>query len=250
LKASTTARLQRAGLSLLFVVLGGVAWYVFVEGFTPLEAVFMAVTTVTTVGYQEVRPLDTSGMLFTTGYILLGVGLAFYTVVALVEAVFVGDVGEALGLHRQERKVRRLEQHHILCGFGRVGREIAYELAQRRVEFVIIDRDEVQQLAARDLGYLTVLGDATEESVLREAGVDRARVLIAASDSDVGNTFVTLTARALNPALTIIARAASQPGERRMFEAGANQVISPYQIAGHRMALAAVGELDQVALDS
>lgn len=250
MKDSITVRLQRAVLSLFVVVLIGVAWYTLVEGFTPLEAAFMAVTTVTTVGYREVRPLDISGMVFTIAYILVGVGLAFYTVVAFVEAVLVGDVAEALGLRRQERRVRGLEQHHVLCGFGRVGQEIASELQQRNVQFVIIDRDEAQQSAARELGYLTVLGDATEEHVLREAGVERARVLIAASDSDAGNTFVALTARALNPGLTIIARAASESGAKRMLAAGANDVVSPYQIAGHRMALAAVGEVERATLDS
>ncbi len=247
---SPTARILRSLGALVLVVLGGAAWYALVEGFTPLNAIYMAVTTVTTVGYREVQPLDTSGMVFTIFYILVGVGLAFYTVVAFVEAVVVGDVTEALGLRRQERRVRGLDQNHVLCGFGRVGQEIAYELHQRDVSFVIIDRDEAQQSAARELGYLTVLGDATEESVLREAGVERARVLIAASDSDAGNTFVALTARALNPSLTIIARAASESGAKRMLAAGANDVVSPYQIAGHRMALAAVGEIERATLDS
>ena len=168
-------------------------------------------------------------------------------VVALVEAVIVGEVAAALGLRRQSRKVRGLDGHHILCGFGRVGQSIARELHNRRVQFVIIDRDPDRQIQAHDLGYLMVQGDATEESVLREAGIERARVLIAAADSDAGNTFVTLTARALNPALTIIARAASDSGARRMLAAGANNVISPYQIAGHRMALAAFDHARQQA---
>jgi voltage-gated potassium channel len=218
----------------------GALWYWLVEGFVPLDAIFMAVTTITTVGYREVQPLDTSGKIFTMGFIFVGVGLLFYTVVALVESVIVGEVAEALGVRRRSRKVRGLERHHILCGFGRVGQAIAEELQLRKVEFVIIDRDPQQQLLAREQGYLSVLGDATEDAVLREAGVPRARVLIAAADSDAGNTFVTLGARALNPHLTIIARAASDSGARRMIAAGATSVISPYQIAGHRMALAAV----------
>lgn len=237
---SNTARLQRALALLLLVVLSGTAWYALVEGFTPLDALYMAVITVTTVGYREVQPLDTSGQVFTIVFLLVGVGLAFYTVVALVEAVIVGEVAAALGLRRQSRKVRGMERHHVLCGFGRVGQAIARELHGRKVQFVIIDRDPEQQTYAQSLGYLIVQGDATEEEVLREAGIERARVLITAADSDAGNTFVTLTARALNPALMIIARAASESGARRMLAAGANNVISPYQIAGHRMALAAV----------
>ena len=237
---SNTDRLQRALALLFLVVMAGAAWYALIEGFTPLDALYMAVITVTTVGYREVEPLDTSGQVFTIGFLLVGVGLAFYTVVALVEAVIVGEVAAALGLRRQSRKVRGLERHHVLCGFGRVGQAIARELHGRRIHFVIIDRDPEQLSQAQALGYLTVQGDATEEDVLREAGIERARVLITAADSDAGNTFVTLTARALNGALTIIARAASESGARRMLAAGANNVISPYQIAGHRMALAAV----------
>lgn len=236
---SNAARLQRSIALLVLVVVGGAAWYSLVEGFTPLDGLYMAVITVTTVGYREVEPLDTSGLVFTIVYLLVGVGLAFYTVVALVEAVIVGEVAAAMGLRRESRKVRGMERHHVLCGFGRVGQAIARELHGRKVQFVIIDRDPERQIQAHDLGYLMVQGDATEEDVLREAGVERARVLIAAADSDAGNTFVTLTARALNPALTIIARASSDSGARRMLAAGANNVISPYQIAGHRMALAA-----------
>ncbi|MFA7296929.1 MAG: potassium channel family protein [Dehalococcoidia bacterium] len=244
---SNTARLQRALALLFLVVVAGTAWYALVEGFPWLDALYMTVITVTTVGYREVQPLDTSGLLFTIVFLLVGVGLAFYTVVALVEAVIVGEVAAALGLRRQSRKVRGLDGHHVLCGFGRVGQSIARELHSRRMQFVIIDRDPERQIQAHDLGYLMVQGDATEESVLREAGVERARVLIAAADSDAGNTFVTLTARALNPALTIIARAASDSGARRMLAAGANNVISPYQIAGHRMALAAFDHARQHA---
>jgi voltage-gated potassium channel len=235
-----TRRLQWAVASLVGVILLAAAWYALVEGFSPLDALFMSVTTITTVGYGEVRPLDTSGRVFTMCYILVGVGLAFYTVVALVEALVVGEFADALGLRRLNRRVRRMEDHYVLCGFGRVGREIARELHGRGLEFVLIDRDPARQQRARELGYLCVQGDATEESVLKEAGVDRARVLITAADSDAGNTFVTLTARALNPRVLIIARAASDAGGLRMEAAGADRVISPYQMAGRRMALAAV----------
>ncbi len=221
----------------------GTAWYSLVEGFTLLDAAFMAVITVTTVGYREVQPLDVSGRLFTIVFIFVGVGIVFYTVVAVAEAVLAGEIAEAMGLRRQNRKVRRMEQHFVVCGFGRVGQEVARELDSRHVPFVIVDRERERQALARTRGYLAVAGDATEEDVLREAGVERARVLITAADSDAGNTFIVLTARALNPGLFIIARAGGESAERRLRSAGADRVVSPYQIAGRRMALTGVQPL-------
>jgi voltage-gated potassium channel len=240
---STTRRLWLP-ISLLFAaVVTGTAWYALVEAFPPLDALFMAVTTITTVGYREVQPLDTSGRLFTIVYILTGVGLVFYTVVAVAQALLVGEVAEMMGLRRENRRVRKMQDHFVLCGFGRVGEEIARELHERGSSFVVVDRDPERAAVARQRGYLTVVGDATEEPVLREAGVERSRVLIAAADSDAGNTFVTLAARAMNTRLFIIARAGTGSAEQRMRTAGANRVISPYLIAGRRMALAAVQPL-------
>lgn len=240
---STSERLWLPVSLLVVAILTGTAWYALVEAFPPLDALFMAVTTITTVGFREVQPLDTSGQLFTIVYILTGVGLVFYTVVAVAQALLVGEVAEVMGLRRENRRVRKMQDHFVLCGFGRVGQEIAHELQERGSSFVVVDRDTERVAAARQLGYLAVLGDATEDPVLREAGVERARVLIAAADSDAGNTFVTLAARAMNAGLFIIARAGSDSGDQRMRTAGANRVISPYLIAGRRMALAAVQPL-------
>jgi voltage-gated potassium channel len=136
-----------------------------------------------------------------------------------------------------------MHDHIVLCGFGRVGEEIARELRGRREEVLVIDRDPARREPAVALGCAAIVGDATDEAVLREAGVERAKVLIAAADSDTGNTFVALTARALNPKLLIIARAGSEPAEQRLTTAGANRVISPYRIAGRRIALAAIQPL-------
>ena len=240
---SLSGRLQ-IGLVLLVLVLGiGTVWYSAIEGFGFQDGVFMAVTTVTTVGYSEVQPLDASGRWFTIVYILTGVGVMFYTAVALVEAAVQGEIAEVLGVRRLSRRVHSMRDHIVLCGFGRVGEEIARELRGRNEQVLIIDRDSARREAAMALGCNALVGDATEEQVLREAGVERARVLIAAADSDTGNTFVTLTARALNPRLIIIARAGSESAEQRLTTAGANRVISPYRIAGRRIALAAVQPL-------
>ena len=228
-------------LTLLAVVLAvGTAWYSLVEGFELLDALYQSVTTVSTVGFREVHPLDTSGKLFTIVYILGGVGLLFYTATTVVEMVVVGELAEELGLRRSSRKVRRMDHHFVICGYGRVGREVAHELAARDEDFVIIDRNEHTLAMAEHPGSVVVRGDATEEDTLRAAGVERARVLIAAADSDVENTYIVLTARSLNASLFIVARAGSEPAERRLTSAGADRVVSPYRIAGRRMALSAV----------
>lgn len=229
------------GAGLLAVLLGGgSAWYAIVEGFSPLDAIYQVVVTISTVGFSEVQPLDTSGKLFTIVLILGGVGVVYYLATSAVEHVVTGTIGEAFGWQLMNRKIDRLHDHVVLCGYGRVGRAIAQELSSRAEQLVVVDRAVDRLQAARANGLLTVLGDATEESVLRDAHVDTARVLVAASDSDAGNVFIALTARALRPQLFIIARAGTESAERRLRAAGANRVLSPFLIAGRRMALAAM----------
>lgn len=232
-------RLAILSALLVGVLATGTGWYWLVEDFPPLDALYQAVTTLTTVGFREVQPFDASGKLFTIVYILGGVGLLFYTATAVVETVVVGELAQELGLRRSNRKVRRMERHFVICGYGRVGREVAHELASRDETFVIIDRNEHTLATAEHPGAVVVRGDATEEETLRAAGVERARALIAAADSDVENTYIVLTARALNASLFIVARAGSDSAERRMSSAGADRVVSPYRIGGRRMALSA-----------
>jgi len=228
-------------VSLLAVVFAiGIAWYELVEGFTFLEALYQAVTTLSTVGFSEVQPLDTSGRIFTIAYILGGIGLMFYVGGALVEMVVAGEVREMLGRRRSGRRVQRMEQHVILCGFGRVGQEIAAEFERRGVEFLVVDRDQSAIDDASGRGFAVVHGDATEEAVLREAHVERAHSLVAAADSDVGNTYIVLMARSLNEDLYIVGRAGSPSAEQRMVSAGGDRIISPYRIAGRRIAWSVV----------
>ena len=233
-------RLQLLTGGLAAFIAFGTMWYWLVEGFPPLDALYQAVTTLTTVGFREVQEFDTSAKLFTIVYILSGVGLLFYTASAVVEKVVVGELAEELGLRRSNRKVRRMERHFVICGYGRVGHEVAHELASRGERFVIVDRSEHSFAGTDHPEAVIVHGDATEESVLHSAGVERARALLAAADSDVENTYIVLTARALNPSLFIVARAGSDSAERRLVSAGADRVISPYRIGGRRMALSAV----------
>lgn len=218
-------RLIVLGALLVTVLACGTAWYGLVEGFSVLDALYQAVTTLSTVGFQEVRPLDASGRLFTIVYILGGVGLLFYTATTTVEMIVVGELAEELGLRRVGRKVRKMNRHFVICGYGRVGREVGDELSSRHEAYVIVDRDEATLAAARAPGVTVVCGDATEEATLRTAGVERARALIAAADSDVENTYIVLTARALSPQLFIVARAGTESAERRLLSAGADRVV-------------------------
>jgi voltage-gated potassium channel len=156
----------------------------------------------------------------------------------VVEQFVVSGVAEGLGERRRSRRMRHMQDHVVVCGFGRVGQEIARELGRRGGQVLVIDQREEVLERAREAGHVALLGDATEEAVLSQAGLDRARALVAAADSDVGNAFTVLTARALNAGLFIVARAGSASAEQRLITAGANRVISPYKLAGRRMALA------------
>lgn len=221
----------------------GIGWYWLVEDIRLLDAVYQSVITLSTVGYAEVEPLDDSGRIFTIGFILTGIGLMLYVATALVELVVAGEIREMLGRRRSERRVQRMENHVIVCGYGRVGLRIASELNERGVECIVVDLRPEALEAASALGVEVLLGDATEEPVLRAAHIERARALVAAADSDTGNTYIVLTARALNADLFIVGRTGSPSAERRMKTAGADRVISPYQIAGQRMAMSIVQPL-------
>ena len=228
-------------VSLLGAVISGAAvWYWAVEDFPPLDAIYQSVTTISTVGFDEVRPLDNSGRIFTIVYILGGIGLMFYVATAIVETMVVGGMAERFGLRRASRRVRQMDHHYIICGYGRVGREIVSDLTARGEPFVIVDQSEDALAPARAAGVPVVHGDATEEAILIEAGIRRAQALVAAADSDVGNTYIVLTARSINADLFIVARAGSDSAGQRMTSAGANRVVSPYRIGGRRMALQAV----------
>ena len=233
-------RLIVLGALLVAVICLGAAWYGFVEQFSTVDAFYQAITTLSTVGFQEVHPLDQGGRIFTMFYILGGVGLLFYTATTAVETIVLEQFADRFGLLQRARRVRKMERHFIICGFGRVGREVAEELNERHEAYVIVDRNEatLARSNGRDVGV--VHGDATEEATLRAAGIERARGIIAAADSDVENTYIVLTARALNPDLFIVARAGTDSADARMRSAGADRVVSPYRIGGRRMALSAV----------
>ena len=225
-------RIRRALFALGVVLLLGTLGYVAL-GFGPLDALYQTVTTTTTVGFREVRPLSAVGKVFTILLILVGVGTALYALVELLEALIEGHLRQHLERRRMNREIGRLTGHVIICGWGRVGRASAQYLAGTGERFVVIDRD-----AARldRLPYPTVVGDVTDDSLLQAPGIASARALIAAVDTDADNVYVTLSARALRPDLVIIARARTESSKSKLLRAGADRAVNPQLIGGRRMA--------------
>jgi voltage-gated potassium channel len=218
------------------VVLIGTLGYVAMLGWPLSDAMYMTVITLTTVGFKEVRELDDVGRAWTSILAVSGVAIIFGTIGLVAESFVAETVSGRREKRRMAEAVDKLSGHFILCGYGRVGTTVARELDHANVRFVVVDiRQDSVDLAARD-GCLVVAGDATQDAVLRAAGVDRARGLITTTDSDANNVFVTLSARALNKDLFIVARANDEQSEAKLSQAGANRVVSPYSRAGRQIA--------------
>ena len=214
------------------VLVAGTVGYLLL-GFSLLDALYQTVTTVTTVGFREVRPLSDAGRVFTMVLILVGVATVLYTFSLLMGALIEGQVRELFGRRRMERQISRMSGHVIVCGFGRVGRNIADYVSKAGQPVVVVDRDAQRVLS---VPYPVVVGEATEDGVLYEAGIQRARVLVTALTTDADNLFVTLSGRAIRPDLFIVARARLEDSEDKLTRAGADRVVNPQSIGGQRMA--------------
>ena len=220
-------------LALAGIVVVGTTGYM-VLGFPWLDALYQTVTTITTVGFKEVHPLDDAGQIFTIVLILAGVGTALYTLTVGLELIVEGHLGAAMEKRRMEKQIDSLRDHVIVCGWGRVGRAIAKELHEAGREVVIVDNDPDR--VALVSGHPTVLGDATSDDVLHQAGIERAGALVAALSTDAENLFITLSGRALRPDLFIVARAREESSIEKLTRAGADRVVNPQEIGGARMA--------------
>jgi voltage-gated potassium channel len=225
-------RLYRSAAAVVGVLVLGTVGY-WILGFGLLNAAYQTVTTVTTVGFREVEPLSGAGQVFTMALILAGVGAVLSTFGITFEYLVEGQLREARRRRRMDSKIGKLRGHVVVCGWGRVGRAIARHLEEAGETVVVVDQD---QSRLDDLAYLHVVGDATSDSVLLEAGVDRAKTLIAAIDTDAENLYVTLSGRSLAPKLFIIARARDEASEAKLIRAGADRVVNPQAIGGARMA--------------
>jgi voltage-gated potassium channel len=224
------------------LVLGTVG-YMAIEGWTASQSFYMTVITLSTVGYQEVAPLSNTGRAFTSVLILVGIGVMFYTVTAVFGLFVEQGLRGALGRRRMERDISRVRDHFIVCGFGRVGREVAESLRRSRAPLVVVDRDPATCQHAIELGYLCIEANATNDAALERAGIRRARGIIAATASDGDNVFITLSAKALNRDVFVVVRACADDAVAKMEGAGANKVVMPLRIGGKQMAMMAMRPL-------
>ncbi len=224
-----------AFVTFLALILVGTSGYHWLEGMSIVDALYMTVITISTVGFGEVRALSPTGRMFTITLILGGGGLAAFSVTVAVDFIMSGQWRVYWNTRRRFRMLSELSEHVIVCGFGRVGRHVAEELAAENVPFIVIDTDEDRVAHAQKRGYLTIIGNAANETLLQKVGIERARAMVAAVDSDAENVFITLTARSLNPNIYIIARANYEDSEPKLISAGANRTMMPYHISGKRI---------------
>jgi len=207
----------------------------FIEHWSWFDSFYMVVITLSTIGYSEVHTLSQAGREFNIVLITSGVALVFLMIGALTQALLEFELLRVFGKRRMEREVASLKNHYIICGAGRVGNSVARELSLKPCPFVIVESDE-KSVSDLDSKWLVLIGDAASEKTLRDAGIERASGLVAATTTDATNIYIVLTARGLNPWIKIIARASEERAEKHLKTAGADAVISPYAAAGHRIA--------------
>ncbi len=237
-------------LILTLVFCYSVIGYMLFEGWSFIDALYMTLTTVTTVGYGEIHPLGPGGRVFTMTVIVSGVGTMLYTLGIFAELLVDGQLASYARRHRMERRVDQLKDHYIVCGYGRMGAGGAQEFTQAQTPFVIVENNPEPLARLRTSGVLFVEGDAASDEALLNAGILRAKGLVSAVDSDERNVFITLTARSLNPGLFIVARSSYPDSVEKLRRAGANQVVSPYLMGAHRMAALAVHPVAVDLLDT
>lgn len=231
-------RLVRALMLIVAVVGGGTLGYMLIEGWNALDALYMTVITMTTVGYGETQPLSENGRLFTLGLIVTSFGLAGYAVSTLAAFIVEGELAHMIRERRMDQRIAKLENHIVLCGAGRTGIHIADEFHRTQTPFVLVERDRaVLSEALEMIGPVPyVQGDATHDETLELAGIVRARGLVAALGEDKDNVFLVLSARAMNPGLRIVARVIDESNTGKLKKAGADEIVSPNAIGGLRMA--------------
>ena len=218
----------------------GVVGYSLMLGWSVIDGIYMTVLTMTTVGFREVRPLDTDGKLFTVSLLLLGATVLLITLTVGASVLLEGEIAERRRRRRMQARVNDIHDHVIVAGYGRVAKTVVEELTKANVDVVVIERDDHREHELVEDAVPYVLGDATEEDMLTHAGLDRARAFVSAVDSDPENIFITLAARSLNPDVLIVARASERTTHGHLERAGANTVFSPYITGGRQMAAAAL----------
>lgn len=222
-------------LLLFAIVAFGTIGYIVIEGWGLLDALFMSVETLTTVGYGFVKPLSDEGRIFTILYILFGVILFLYLAAEFANTITSFNLEKIISRQNMEKKLKNLKNHYILCGYGRTGSEIASQLKYNNIEFVIIDKDPSTIEEAEEFDVPYIIGDATEDETLEKANISAAKGLLCSLSDDVDNLYLTLSAKTLNPGLLIVARCIKASNEIKFKKAGACNIILPYEISGRRM---------------
>lgn len=231
-------RIRYAILAVAVATALGTVVFALIEGWSPLTSLYVAAQTVTTVGYGDVAPVTPFGRLFAVVFMLGSVGVVLYALTSTVQSIVQSELVATFGRRRQSRKMSKLQNHLIICGAGRVGSQLVRNLLETGDQFIVIENDPARVAQLTDRGALVLVRDATNEDSLREAGVQHARALASCLPTDADNVYVVLTARDLNPKLHIVARAAEEEAESKLVRAGANRVVAPTIIGGHRMAVA------------
>jgi len=214
----------------------GTAGFVLIDGYSWFDGFYKTLTTISTVGYGEIRPLSRGGRVFNSFLIMFGVSALFLAFGAMTQTIIELELQDRYGKRRKRRMIEQMHDHFIVCGFGRVGRNASYEFQRAGIPFLVVDRNDERIAKATEAGMLAIAADATRDSSLREAGILRAKGLIAALPSDAENLFIILSAKNLNPGLTVVTRASEEEAEEKLRRAGADTVFTPYAITGRQLA--------------
>ena len=221
---------------LILIVAAGTIGYMMIEGWPFVDALYMTVITISTVGFKEVNQVDEGGRIFTMVLVFSGVGFTLYVAAAVVQFMVEGRIRIIMGRRRLNKKIDRLKNHYIVCGYGRIGRVLCRHLKRANIDVAVIERDSGQIPVMDEDGVLYIVGEATDENSLIKAGIERAKAVIAALATDTDNVFLVLTARQLVPELLIMARASQETAKIKLRAAGANYVESPYEMGAVSMA--------------
>lgn len=225
--------LRNAILVLIFIIISGTSGFMIIEGWNIPDSLYMTIITITTTGFEEVHPLSTKGEIFTLVLLLFSFGTVIYIGTAGVQ-IFIET--KFFRRKKMQKRIEQLTDHYIVCGYGRMGSHICNELQDSNVDFVVIENNADNFAKLDELGYLYDSGDASSDATLHRTGVDRAKGLVAVLSSDAENVFATLSAKSLNPKIFVVARAIEYNTESKLIKAGADRVVKPYELGGHRMA--------------
>ena len=224
-------------IAIFAIIVIGTIGYLTIEHWSFIDAIYQTIITLSTVGFQEVHQLSTAGRIFTMFLILGGTGTMLYAVTAIVQYLLEGNLANILGRRRMKVEISRLKGHTILCGYGKVGKEVARVFENEKSPFVVIESDEKACARATSDGFLCLNMNAANDEALKEAGIMTAKSLVAALGSDADNLYVTLSAKSLRPDIFVVARVDNEESEAKLKRAGADRTMSPYGIGGRRLAM-------------